>query len=95
MLFPFFLFNFLKLLQPLLLLDNYDVFIERVNKMLSHLLVRFQVEFIIIPILVKMAMKRSFQSIAVHNIHFSGKNYSSRFSLASFVFELAGVKSEF
>ena len=82
------------MLHALLLFDDEHVFVQAVDKVLTHLLIGLLVKLKIVPILVKVAMERCLYRVAIDDPELLAEENARRLSLGLLVFELAGVVAE-
>ena len=63
------------------------MFVNAGDQVLSHFLVRTLSEFKIVPVLIEMTVKGSFERVAVRNVAFSRENDSSCFPFEVLILE--------
>ena len=81
-------------LHALLLFHDEHVFVQAVDKVLTHLLIGLLVKFKVVPILIKVAMERCLYRVAIDDPKLLAEENARRLSLGLLVFELAGVVAE-
>lgn len=86
--------NLPEVSQPMLLLNNENVLVKAVDKVLTHLLVGRLAEFKVLPKLIKVPVQRRLERVAVLYVIFFGEYYPGSLPLGVFVLELTGVVAE-